>query len=99
MNDIFSWAFTGLITIVFTVLGFLLKNAFVSFKQELQELKKVMSAILEFISTQKEKNINTEKEITDLWNKIDEIETKQDSHTDILSKIKMMVFKHLNERI
>lgn len=99
IENILFWAGTSLILVTFIVLGFLLKSAFVSFKNELQELKQVMQAILEFISAQKEKNNNHEKEIGDLWNKVDEIETRQDSIKETINRISILHFKNHNEQI
>jgi septation ring formation regulator EzrA len=99
IENILFWAGTSLILVTFIVLGFLLKSAFISFRNELQELKQVMSAILNFISAQKEKNENIIKEVGDLWNKVDEIETKQDKFSEILNKIKVLHFRNHNEQI
>lgn len=87
------WAGTGLITVVFIITGFLLKNSFISFKNELHELKQVMSEILDFISTQREKNNNIVKEISQLWDQIDAINSKQDEFYDTLNKIKISHFR------
>lgn len=99
IENILFWAGTSLILVTFIVLGFLLKSAFISFRNELQELKQVMSAILNFISAQKEKNENIIKEVGDLWSKVDEIETKQDKFSEILNKIKILHYKNHNEQI
>jgi septation ring formation regulator EzrA len=99
IENILFWAGTSLVLVTFIVLGFLLKSAFISFKNELQELKQVMNAILNFISAQKEKNENITKEVGDLWNKVDEIETKQDKFGEILNKIKVLHFRNHNEQI
>lgn len=99
ITNIIYWAFNGLAAGTFIVLGFLLKNVFESVKEELANLKVVMTAILDFIAHQREKNDNYTKEIDDIWDKIDGIEIKMDDAKETINKIKILHQKNHNEKI
>jgi hypothetical protein len=87
-TNIIFWAFNGLAVGIFTIMAYLLKNVFEGVKKELAELKVVMNAILEFVAIQKEKNNHYGAKMDDIWNRINNIETKQEQHIELINRIK-----------
>ena len=88
ITNIIFWIINGVAVGVFTIAAYLLKNVFEGVKTELAELKVVMNAILEFIAAQKEKNNHYISEIDDIWSRINNIETKQEQHIELINRIK-----------